>query len=109
MVDGDAQLDASVSCFFTPGHTIGHQSVLIQSGTESAIFLGDLALWADNIRHPEWGPDWAWSRNVDLQSRKKVIEFAIENNSTLILGHDSDHTFVKVIRTNDGYGVTKVG
>jgi glyoxylase-like metal-dependent hydrolase (beta-lactamase superfamily II) len=108
LVDGDARLDESVSCLFTPGHTIGHQSVLIQSGAESAIFLGDLALWADSIRHPEWGPDWAWSRKEDLESRKRIVEFAAENNSTLILGHDSDHTFIKVVRANGEYDVTKI-
>ncbi len=108
LIDGDTRLDDTVSCLFTPGHTIGHQSVLIRSGTESAIYLGDLAIFADSIHHPEWGPDWAWSREKDIESRKRLVQFAVENNSTLVLGHDADHTFVKVVQTNGKYGVTKV-
>jgi glyoxylase-like metal-dependent hydrolase (beta-lactamase superfamily II) len=109
LIDGDAQLDDTVSCLFTPGHTIGHQSVLIRSGTESAFYLGDLAILADSILHPEWGPDWAWSRVEDIASRKRLIQFAAENDSTLILGHDADHTFVKVAMTDGGYSVSKIG
>ena len=109
LVDGDAQLDDCVSCLFTPGHTIGHQSVLVQSGTESAIYLGDLAIFADSIRHPEWGPDWAWSREKDVASRERIARFAVDNDSTLILGHDLDHTLIKVTRATDGYGVAKIG
>ncbi|MBN1582733.1 MAG: MBL fold metallo-hydrolase [Anaerolineae bacterium] len=109
LVDGDVQLDKSVSCLFTPGHTIGHQSVLVRAGVESAIYLGDLAIFADSVRHPEWGPDWAWSREKDIESRKRIAHFALENDSTLILGHDLDHTFLKVVRIDGEYGVTKIG
>jgi glyoxylase-like metal-dependent hydrolase (beta-lactamase superfamily II) len=109
LVDGDAKLDESVSCLLTAGHTIGHQSVLIRSGAESAIYLGDLAIFADSMRHPEWGPDWAWSRENDVASRKRIARFAAENDSTLILGHDLDHTFIKVLLTDGGYSVSKIG
>jgi hypothetical protein len=80
--------------------------VLIRSGSESAIYLGDLAIFADSILHLEWGPDWAWSREVDIASRKRIVQFAVENKSTLILGHDTKRTFVKVEATGGQYRVS---
>jgi hypothetical protein len=58
--------------------------------------------------HPEWGPDWAWSREEDIASRKRVVQFALANKSTLILGHDAKRTFVKVEVTDGGYRVSEV-
>jgi N-acyl homoserine lactone hydrolase len=44
----DASIMPGVKCLFTPGHTAGHQSVLIDDGDTSTLFVGD-ALYTSDI------------------------------------------------------------
>jgi glyoxylase-like metal-dependent hydrolase (beta-lactamase superfamily II) len=41
-VDGDADLFAGVSVLFTPGHTPGHQSVLVETAEGVVVLGGDV-------------------------------------------------------------------
>ena len=100
--DGDTRLSDTVSCRLTQGHTIGHQSVVITSGGQSACYLGDLAIKALNLERPEWGPDWAWSREKDIENRRAILQWAADENAILILLHDAVHPFVRVKRDGDG-------
>lgn len=96
VIDGDTRLTPSILCTLTRGHTIGHQSVIITSGGESACYLGDLALHKLNLDRPEWGPDWAWSKEHDRENRIRIKEWARETGGVLILPHDAEHPFVTV-------------
>ena len=102
---GDTRLSESITCLSTPGHTPGHQSVLVESGSKSAVFLGDLAIFSLSMVQTEWGPDWAWSRNEDILSRNRIAQYAADNGSILIVGHDPDNTFVSLRPTQKGYRV----
>ena len=98
LIDGNTKLTDTISCVLTEGHTIGHQSVVIASGGESACYLGHLALRKLNIERPEWGADWAWSREKDEENRRKIVEWARETGGVLILCHDPDCPFVRIDR-----------
>ena len=96
LLDGDAALTETIGCVLTQGHTVGHQSVVISDGGESACYLGDLALHSLNLQKPEWGADWAWSRDHDRENRVKMREWARDNRGILILPHDGENAFVTV-------------
>ena len=95
-LQGDQKLSSTVTCILTQGHTIGHQSVIISSENENTCYLGDLALQKLNLDRPEWGADWAWSKERDRENRIRVKDWARETGSILILPHDSEHTFVSI-------------
>ena len=107
-IQGDTRLTRCITCLSTPGHTVGHQSVLIESNGESAVFLGDLSIFATGMEHPEWGPDWAWSREEDIRSRRRIAEYAAGNRSVLIVGHDPQRPFVTVTAGPAGLRVASV-
>lgn len=105
-IDGRTELSPSIVCWPTPGHTIGHQSILMQSQGQRALFMGDLALFAENMEHDDWGPSWAWSREHDAHSRQKVAEWAVKWNTILIIGHDPRHPRITLGRDGDDYRFT---
>ncbi len=102
-VTDDVAMDEWITCRFTPGHTIGHQSVVIRAGGETVVYLGDLALMAGNLEHPEWGPNWAWSHEIDEASRRSMVEWAAEQRAILIVGHDPQRAWVRMERMDEGY------
>ncbi|MFC7307136.1 MBL fold metallo-hydrolase [Streptomyces monticola] len=52
LLDGDTQLRAG-RVVATPGHTPGHQSVLVADGRDLALVTGDLLVHALQLLHPE--------------------------------------------------------
>jgi N-acyl homoserine lactone hydrolase len=47
LVDGDAEIAEGVRVVATPGHTVGHQSVVVETGDGTAVMIGDAAYTAD--------------------------------------------------------------
>ena len=102
-ISGWSEIGPTVACWPTPGHTIGHQSVLIRSPQRQVLFVGDLAVLAKNMERLEWGHSWAWSLDADRISRREVAEWAITNRSVLIIGHDPERPMVSLERAGEGY------
>ena len=53
LLDGDAEVAEGVRAVATPGHTVGHQSVLVDAGDGSAVMIGDAAYTSDIYRDVE--------------------------------------------------------
>ncbi|MDQ6878544.1 MAG: N-acyl homoserine lactonase family protein [Candidatus Dormibacteraeota bacterium] len=50
LLDGDAEVAAGVRVLATPGHTIGHQSVLVDTPDGGAVMIGDAAYTSEIYR-----------------------------------------------------------
>ncbi len=50
LMDGDAQIADGVRVVSTPGHTVGHQSVIVDTPDGGAVMIGDAAYTADIYR-----------------------------------------------------------
>ena len=50
LIDGDAQIADGVRVVATPGHTVGHQSVIVDTPDGGAVMIGDAAYTADIYR-----------------------------------------------------------
>ncbi len=105
-IDGWTELSDALVCWPSPGHTAGHQSVLIRTTTPQVLAIGDLGILAKNFENPQWGPSWAWSWDVDAESRHRVCEWAVENGTILFVGHDPQHPWITLERAEEGYRFT---
>jgi len=106
IISGETELSDTLACWPTPGHTSGHQSVLIRSQGKQAMVLGDLAVTALNMERPEWGPEWAWSRAHDVASRRRIAEWAVDHDGLLIVAHDPIRPWIRLERTGSGFAAT---
>jgi len=50
LLDGDAEIAEGVRVVATPGHTVGHQSVLVDAKDGSAVMIGDAAYTSEIYR-----------------------------------------------------------
>ncbi len=87
LLDGDAPLFDGIEVCYTPGHCIGHQSLVVEldeSGT--VIVCGDAVYCKDNFDHDSWGgqADPATARESALRLR----EIARARDGLMIYGHD---------------------
>ncbi|RMH39452.1 MAG: MBL fold metallo-hydrolase [Deltaproteobacteria bacterium] len=89
-VDGEAEVAPGIRVLPTPGHTPGHQSVLIDGGDEKAVFLGDVVPTAVHVPLP-----WIMAYDLDVEatlaSRKRLYERARAEMWMLLFGHDRHH------------------
>jgi glyoxylase-like metal-dependent hydrolase (beta-lactamase superfamily II) len=51
-VDGSVELSSGISVFPTPGHTLGHQSVVVVGGDEQVVVTGDVLVHAVQLVNP---------------------------------------------------------
>lgn len=90
LLHGDAWITDHVGVVLTPGHTRGHQSILLRSGDWRGLFLSEVAPYAVHmIRTP-----WLASFDVDpiraLETKKRWQKWALEKQAWLFFQHDPE-------------------
>jgi glyoxylase-like metal-dependent hydrolase (beta-lactamase superfamily II) len=102
-VEGDAEILPGISVRLTPGHVPFHQSVLVQDGGETAVFLADLVPTTAHL-------PLAWIMGYDLEplrtleSKRTLLKDAVAGGWRLIFEHDA--AIVSGIPVADGKGVS---
>jgi len=79
----------------TPGHTRGHQSVLIQSGERSALYLGDVTCLSQQIK-PAYVTSFDLYPVELMKTRKSLFKQACDERWLLIFDHDPKVPFAFV-------------
>ncbi len=98
-VAGEEEVAPGLRCIPTPGHTLGHQSVLIECGAGgSAIYMGDLAVTALHVEHLDWHTAWSFSPAEERRSKERIVKLALERDAVLIFGHDPRIPFGRLVR-----------
>jgi glyoxylase-like metal-dependent hydrolase (beta-lactamase superfamily II) len=70
-----------VTLLHTPGHTDGSVSAIIQSGSEAAIFVGDIAHLCMQLTEWDWSPQYEMDREASARSRQRLVEEAVGRNA----------------------------
>jgi glyoxylase-like metal-dependent hydrolase (beta-lactamase superfamily II) len=88
IVDGDSRLASQVRIVATPGHTPGHQSVLVETDETALLIAGDLLVHAVQLVDP----DVAYRLEVDpamaRDSRVRMLnDLAGRGSATLAVAH----------------------
>lgn len=92
LIDGDFDVfgDGSVRLISTPGHTPGHQSLLVMLDNTGPIVLsGDLYHTRAN-RTLRRVPTFNYNAEQTLESMDKIDKLLAEKNATLWIGHDKE-------------------
>jgi glyoxylase-like metal-dependent hydrolase (beta-lactamase superfamily II) len=102
LIDGEHGVTDEITVIPTFGHSMGHASVVITSGGESAVYIGDM------IQHPVQLERAAWVSSFDIypleamETKKRIVQRAIDEQQLVIAVHADFPGLGRMTRTPDG-------
>lgn len=85
---GDEQITKHVRCVVTPGHTRGHQSVLLQAGDWRGLFVADMASYAVHMAKSAWLTAYDVLPLENIRTKRRWQRWALECDAWLFFQHD---------------------
>jgi glyoxylase-like metal-dependent hydrolase (beta-lactamase superfamily II) len=93
-----------VSVASTPGHTPGHTSYILSSAGQNFLFTGDsVTNTAISFNHPDWAFNFDTDPGMASETRKRVLDMAVQDKLTLIGYHFAFPGIGNVAREGDSY------
>lgn len=89
VVDGPQRLAPGVRTDIAPGHTAYIQTVWVEDGGDSLLFLTDAASWAVHLERLPWVPAYDIAPLQSMETKRRLRQEAAERNALLIFQHDS--------------------
>jgi len=97
VVDGPQQLASGVRTDIAPGHTGALQTVWVEDGGESLLFLGDAANWAVQLDRLAWVPAYDIYPLTSIETKRRLIADAMAREAQLVFQHDSIHVTGRLV------------
>lgn len=88
LLEGETELASGIGVILTPGHTPYHQSVVIRSEDDTAIFLADLIPTHIHLPLP-WIMGYDVEPLVTLESKRGLLKQVVQGDWTVIFEHDA--------------------
>jgi len=102
LVDGELRVTDEVTIVPTPGHTEDHASMVIASGGEIAVYIGDIAQAAVQLERTAWVASFDILPLVSMETKKALVDQAIERGSVIISAHGAFPGLGRMTRSDDG-------
>jgi len=88
LLNGDTRVTDEVRTVITTGHTRAHQSVVIESEGETALFTGDLATLSIHFERLAWVTAYDVEPLETIETKRRWQQWAMEQNALIISAHD---------------------
>jgi len=108
LLHGDTQVTDQVRCVVTPGHTRGHQSVLLQSGDVAGLYVGDMATYAVLMTRTAWVTAYDVEPLENIRTKKRWQDWALKNDAWLFFEHDPQMPIARLVLEGERLGVRAV-
>lgn len=90
LIEGDTQITPHVRCILTPGHTPHHQSVLIESEGQKALYTADLSPFVVHMERLAWIAAYDLEPMRSIETRRWAQQWAVDERALLIFPHDPE-------------------
>jgi glyoxylase-like metal-dependent hydrolase (beta-lactamase superfamily II) len=98
LMPGEHSLTRQLTAVPTPGHTPGHMSILITSGGERALVLGDAAHSPVQLNEPDWVSRADMDPDLTRQTRRALIDRLEREQILVAAGHFAAPGFGRIVR-----------
>jgi glyoxylase-like metal-dependent hydrolase (beta-lactamase superfamily II) len=103
LIGSEHAVTDEVTLLHTPGHTPGSVTVVVQSGGQAALLLGDVAHHPVELSETDWSPLIEVDATLSARSRKAVVDEAVRLNAYVAGAHflASDPTFGQIVQIDN--------
>jgi glyoxylase-like metal-dependent hydrolase (beta-lactamase superfamily II) len=107
LLEGNEEILPGISARLSPGHVPWHQSILLRSGGETLIYLGDIAPTRHHLPLVYiMGYDLEPLRS--LETKRALVADALREQWWLYFGHDADTVMGRAVQEGKGVGLADV-
>ena len=107
LLEGDGEILPGIFARLTPGHVPWHQSIVLWSGGETAVFLGDVIPTSAHLPLPYiMGYDLEPLRT--LETKRALLADAIRGGWRVFFGHDHEVVMGWLVPEGKGVGLSEV-
>ena len=106
LIEGEREVAGGISVLASPGHVPFHQSILLESDGEAALFLGDLVPTASHLPLP-WIMGYDVEPLVTLESKRRILARAVEEEWLVVFEHDAAIAWGRVAHDGKAYGLLR--
>jgi glyoxylase-like metal-dependent hydrolase (beta-lactamase superfamily II) len=89
VVDGPQRFGSVVRTDVSPGHTDAIQTVWVEAGGDSLLFLGDACSWAAHMDRLAWVPSFDIYPMTSIETKRRLRDEAIARETLLLFQHDA--------------------
>ena len=101
LLSGDGDILPGISTRMTPGHVPFHQSIVVTSAGETAVFLGDLIPTSAHLPLP-WIMGYDLEPLRTLESRRSLLRDAVAGGWLLVFEHDARVAYGRAVPGSGG-------
>lgn len=98
-------IDAHLRLLAAPGHTPGSSVVELASGTDRALFAGDLMHTPLQVTHPDHNSCFCHDPAQARTTRRRLLGWAADANALVLPAHFSGHSALEVEHNGNGFAI----
>jgi glyoxylase-like metal-dependent hydrolase (beta-lactamase superfamily II) len=103
--EGSHQIDANLSLEPAPGHTPGSATLTLQSGSDRAVFVGDLLHSPLQIVEPDVCPCFDEDEAKARESRHRILGSIADTNALMLTAHLPYPSAAEIRRNGSKYAI----
>jgi glyoxylase-like metal-dependent hydrolase (beta-lactamase superfamily II) len=102
-------VDAGLRLEAAPGHTPGSSVVVLRSGTDRALFAGDLVHTPLQVLHPGHDSCFCEHPTEARATRRRLLGWAADANALVLPAHFSGHSALEIEHRGDAFAIKQWG
>ena len=102
LVDGETTITPEITMISTGGHTEDHASIVLSSGGETAIYIGDIVQHHVQLERSAWVSAFDLLPLISMETKKRIVERAIDEQALVISVHAPFPGLGRMTRSEDG-------
>ncbi len=103
LLDGPADITPGVRVVPTPGHTAGHQCVIVDTPGAPTMILGDMATYMIQFARLPWVTAYDVLPLQTIETKRYWQQWAFEQQAVLISPHDTVTPVGKLVKDKKGF------
>ncbi|MCK2238469.1 MULTISPECIES: MBL fold metallo-hydrolase [unclassified Crossiella] len=100
------RIDANLTLELAPGHTPGSAVLRLASGTDRALFIGDIAHTPLQLIEPDHEPCLSEDEPAAIATRRRLLAEAADTNALIIPAHFGGSGAAEVTRDGSKFAIT---